>query len=115
MSKMLMGIVFIVTIFVIYSPIFWQTRRIARMADEDLKYLDHEEWKRHAKSNVYIKMFSRIIWGLMILSGVIFNFQKVVDRGFDWLSAFVLVLGIAFIVWGIYGFRREMKQLAGLK
>lgn len=62
-----------------------------------------------------IKMFSQIIWGLVILSGFIFNFQKVVELGFNWLSAFVLILGIAFIVWGIFGFRREIKQVESLK
>ncbi len=85
------------------------------MADEDLKKLDYEEWKRQAKSNVFIKMFSRIIWGLVILSSFIFNFQKIVALGFNWLSVFVLVLGISFIVWGILGFRREIKQAETLK
>ena len=85
------------------------------MADEDLKKLNYEEWKRQATSNVYIKMFSRIIWGLVILSGFIFNFQKVAALGFNWLSVFVLVLGLSFIVWGILGFRRELKQVQNLK
>lgn len=115
MPKPLIALVFIISVFVIYSPIYWQSRRISRMADEDLKKLNYEEWKRQAIANVYIKMFSRIIWGLVILAGFIFNFQKVVALGFDWLSAFVLVLGIAFNVWGIFGFRREIKQVENLK
>ena len=115
MPQALIAILFVVSFFVIYAPIYWQTRRISRMADEDLKKLDYDEWKKQAKSNVYIKMFSRIIWGLVILSGFIFNFQKVVELGFNWLSAFVLILGIAFIVWGIFGFRREIKQVESLK
>ena len=115
MPQALIAILFVVSFFVIYAPIYWQTRRISRMADEDLKKLDYDEWKKQAKSNVYIKMFSQIIWGLVILSGFIFNFQKVVELGFNWLSAFVLILGIAFIVWGIFGFRREIKQVESLK
>ena len=115
MSKELIAVFFIGSFFVICSPIYWQRRRISRMADEDLKKLDYEEWKRQAKSNVYIKMFSRIIWGLVILSGFIFNFQKVAALGFNWLSVFVLVLGLSFIVWGILGFRRELKQVQNLK
>ena len=85
------------------------------MADEDLKKLDYEEWKKQAKSNVYIKMFSRIIWGLVILSGFIFNFQKNIAVGFNWVSVFVLVLGSSFIIWGIFGFRREIKKIQNLK
>lgn len=115
MSNELIEIIFIVSFFVIYSPIYWQRQRISRMADEDLKKLNNEEWKKQAKSNVYIKMFSRIIWGLFILSGFIFNFQKVAAFEFNWLSVFVLVLGLSFIVWGILGFRREIKQVQNLK
>ncbi len=85
------------------------------MADEDLKKLDYEEWKKQAKSNVYIKMFSRIIWGLVILSGFIFNFQKNIAVGFNWVSVFVFVLGSSFIIWGIFGFRREIKKIQNLK
>jgi hypothetical protein len=114
MSKELIGLLFFISFFVICSPIYWQRRRISRMADEDLKKLDYEEWKKQKKSNVYIKMASRIIWGLVILSGFIFNFQEVIALGFNWLSVFVLVLGVSFIVWGILGFRREIKQVKNL-
>lgn len=116
MTKELFAIFFIISIFVIASPIYFQRRRISRMADEDLKKLNYEAWKRQAKSNVYIKMFSRIIWGvLIVLSGFIFNFQTVASFGFSWWSFVVLVLGISFIVWGILGFRREIKQVEALK
>jgi hypothetical protein len=115
MSKELFAVFFIVSFFVICSPIYWQRRRISRMADEDLKKLDYEEWKKQIKSNVYSKMFGRIIWGLVILSGFIFNFQKVAALGFNWLSILVLILGISFIVWGIWGFRREITQVQNLK
>ena len=115
MPNELIAIIFIISFFVIGSPIYFQNRRISRMADEDLKKLDYEEWKKQAKSNVYIKMFSRIIWGLVILSGFIFNFQKVIALGFNWLSVFVFVVGLSFIIWGILGFRREIKEVQNLK
>lgn len=115
MQKGLIAIFFIVSFFVICSPIYWQRRRISRMADEDLKKLNFEEWKRQTKSNVYIRMFSRIIWGLVILSGFIFNFQKVISIGFNWLSGFIVILGILFIIWGTFGFRREIKEVELLR
>ena len=115
MPNELIVIFFVISIFVIASPIYFQNRRISRMADEDLKKLDYEEWKKQAKSNVYIKMFSRIIWGLVILSGFIFNFQKNIAVGFNWVSVFVLVLGSSFIIWGIFDFRREIKKFQNLK
>ncbi len=85
------------------------------MANEDLKKLDHEEWKRQRKSNIYIKMFSRIIWGLVIFSGFIFRFRQIAELGLNWLSVFVLIVGLSFITWGIIGFRRESKQFENLK
>lgn len=111
----IMIIVVIISLVIIFSPIYFIRRKTWKMADEDLKKIDYEEWKRRIKSNVYIKMFSRIIWGLVILSGFVFNFQKVVALGFNWSSVFILVLGISFIVWGIFGFRREIKQVENLK
>ncbi len=115
MPNPFIAVVFVISFFVIYSPIYWQSRRISRMADEDLKKLNYEEWKKQAIANVYIKMFSRIIWGLFILAGFIFNFQKVVALGLNWLSVFVLVLGLSFIIWGILSFCREIKKVEGLK
>jgi len=118
LKKMTNGLAIIILLgsfLIIYSPIWWQRRRIARMASEDLKNLDHEEWRRQAKSEVYIKMFSRIVWGLFILSGFIFNFQKIVAPGFNWAGVFAAVLGILFIVWGVLGFRRQIKQIENLK
>ena len=80
------------------------------MADEDLKRIDYDEWKKQMRSNAYIKLGSRVIWGLFILSGFIFNFREVIALGFDWTTVFVLVLGVSFIVWGILGFRREIRK-----
>lgn len=56
-------------------------------------------------------MFSRIIWGLVILSDFIFNFSKIYTEGLRWINLFVLLMGFAFIVWGILGFRRKIKQV----
>ena len=111
MSEDLIIFIFIISFFIIISPIYYQNRRTARMADEDLKKINFEEWKKQITANVYIKMFSRIIWGLVILSGLIFNFSKIYALGFRWINVFVSALGIAFIVLGIIGFRRDIKRV----
>ena len=111
MPDTLIAIFVIISIFVIFSPIYLQRRKLWRMADEDLKRIDYDEWKRQMKSNVSIKLFSRLIWGLFLLSGFIINFRKVVELGLNWVTVFVLVLGLAFIVWGIFGFRFEIKKV----
>src|SRR5215204_3464128 len=111
MPDTFIAIFVIISIFVIFSPIYLQRRKLWRMADEDLKRIDYDEWKRQIKSNVYIKLFSRLIWGLFLLSGFIINFRKLVELGLNWVTVFVLVLGLAFIVWGIFGFRFEIKKV----
>lgn len=115
MPEEFLFIFLIVSILIIASPIYFQNRKISKMVEEDLKKLNYEEWKKHIRTNVYVKMFSRIIWGLIILSGFIFNFSKIYAQGFRWINLIVLLMGLAFIVWGILGFRREIKQIQNLK
>jgi predicted neutral ceramidase superfamily lipid hydrolase len=85
------------------------------MADNDLKRIDYDEWKKQIKSNAYVKLFSRVIWGLFLLSGFILNFQKVVALEFNLFTVLVLILSVSFIAWGISGFRREIKKLSEIK
>jgi hypothetical protein len=111
MPNTLIAIFVIVSIFVVFSPIYLQRRKLWRMADEDLKRIDYDEWKRQMKSNAYIKLGSRLIWGLFLISGFFINFWKIVETGFNPLRVFILILGLAFIVWGILGFRLEIKKI----
>jgi len=85
------------------------------MADEDLKRIDYDEWKTQMKSNAYIKLVSRLLWGLFLLSGYIINFRKVFEPGINRVTVFVLFLGLAFIVWGIFGFRLEIKKVSEMQ
>lgn len=111
MSEELLFIILIVTVLVVVSPIYLQNRRIARMVDEDLKNLNYDEWKKQVGRNVYITMFSRIIWGLVILSSFLFNFSGIYSQEFRWSTVIVFALGAGFIFWGISGFRRGKKKL----
>ena len=115
MPQELLFFIAIISLLIIGSPMYLQNRKISRIADEDLKKINYDEWKKQFKSNIYIKMFSRIIWGLFILSGFIFNFSKIYAFGFQWVNVIVLLFGIGFIVWGIIAFRREIKQVQNLK
>ena len=115
MTNSLVFIFVSISICIIFSPIYLQRRKLWRMADEDLKRIDYEDWKKQMRSNAYIKFGSRVIWGLFILSGFFLRFKEVVAQGFNWLTISVLVLGISFIVWGILGFRLEMKKASGIE
>lgn len=115
MSESFAYILFVISIFIIVSPVYLQRRKLWRMADEDLKQVDYEEWKKQIKSNAYIRAGSRVIWGLFLLSAFIINFQEITEAEFDWESLTVFVSGIGFIVWSILGFRLEMKKISKIK
>ena len=85
------------------------------MADEDLKRIDYEEWKKQMWSNSYIKLGSRVIWGLFILSGFFLRFNEIVAQDFNWLAVFVFVFGLSFIVWGILSFRQEIRKVSEIE
>ena len=108
----LIGVIAVISLFVITSPIYMQRRKLWRMADEDLKRIDRSEWKKQLRSNAYIQLFSRVGWGIFLLSGFIVNFREAVAPGFNWLTIFLFVLGVSFIVGGILGFRLELRNLS---
>lgn len=110
MQNQIIAILVFISFIVVFSPIYLLPRKMWQMADDDLKKIDYQDWRKQTKFNAYHKLISRLIWGLFLLSGFIINFQKVVAVGFNWFSVFVLVLGFSFIVWGILGFRIEMKN-----
>jgi hypothetical protein len=104
-----------VSLIIVFSPIYLLRRKMWRMADDDLKRIDYNEWKKQIKSNAFIKLGGRIIWGLFLLSGFIINFRQIIALGFNLLTVFVFALGVSFIVWGILGIRWELRKLNEIK
>lgn len=110
MSPFLITILMIGLVLLIYSPIYFQRRRIENYVDEDLKKLDYEAWKQRGQSKIYVKTATRILWGLFIISAAFFNYQRSAAGKFDGAGIIFPVLGIALIGWGVLGFRRETKR-----
>src|SRR4051812_24105555 len=98
----------------LFAGNYYYQRKSRRYADELLKDIP-EEYNKQIKSNAYRILISRIIWGILFLSGIIWNFQKVLDHGFSWLTVLAVTFGVVFIIWGILGFRWEMKRVKTLK
>jgi hypothetical protein len=110
--KTLIPIIFLTLAFlIIYAPIYWQRRKLSRIADEDLRLLNPAEWRKQQRSNVFIRFVNRLFWGLFILSGLIFNFQEIIVIGIKEVTVFVLLLGIGILVWAIYRFRHDLEKL----
>jgi hypothetical protein len=115
MPSQLILIFVVISICIIFSPIYLQRRKLWRMADDDLKRIDYDEWKKQKRSNAYAKLISRVIWGLFILSGFVLKYKEVLALGFSWTTILVFILGISFIVWGILGFRWEVNKVSEIK
>ncbi len=110
MTNLTITIFLIISVLVIYSPIYFQRKKNWRIADEDLKKIDKDEWKKQMKSNAYVNLFSRILWGVILLSLFAFNLQIAISQ-FEWITVFIVLLGALSIIWGIFGFRREINKL----
>ena len=93
---------------------FWRNiitkEKHLRYADELLEKYP-KEYNKQIKANAYRYLISRIIWGILFLSRVVLNYQQILVDGFNWITGTAAVLGIVFIIWGILGFRSEMKHI----
>ncbi len=73
-----------------------------------------EEYNKQIKGNAYRYLIGRNIIGLFILSSFVWNFKAIFALGFSWQVFVALFLGITSIVWGIYGYKSEMKKIKEL-
>jgi hypothetical protein len=89
-------------------------RKTNKFVDEMLLRIPGE-YNKQIKSNAFRHLIGRGIWGLFFLSGFILNFRAVIAQGFSWLSVFVISLGIGFVIWGIFGYKSEMKKIKNLE
>lgn len=95
---------------IVFLPIYLMRRKMRKMTDDDLKKIDLEDWKKQIKSNAYVKLISRNLWGLFLTGAVIYNCWKV-GGGINLVTVLTFVIGIIFIIWGFLGYRNEMKKL----
>src|SRR5215213_5863818 len=89
-------------------------RKASRFSDEILEY-NVEEFNKRVKAKAVAVLVRRSIWGLLFISGIILNFRAISERGFNWLTLVFPLLGIACFVFGILGYRDELKRLKPLK
>ncbi len=101
----------ILAIVIVLSSIianYYYQRKAKLYADEMLKQ-NPEEWNKRVKANSWRHLISRGIWGLFFSSFIYGVWSSAKPVIFSKL--FLLAVGIFFIVWGITGFRAEMKKL----
>jgi steroid 5-alpha reductase family enzyme len=95
---------------IVFLPIYLMRRKMRKMTDDDLKKIDLEDWKKQIKSNAYIKLISRNLWGLFLIVAAIYDCWKAA-AGLNLLPVLTFVIGIIFMIWGFLGYQNEMKKL----
>ena len=116
MCEMVIKIIFGILALVIWILVVvgnYHYQRKARLYADELLKDNPEEWIKRIKANAWRCLISRGIWGLLFAS-FIYNIWNVSQE----IIIFKLIMffgGVLFIVWGIAGFRGEMKRLQDLK
>ena len=100
----------VVFFLLVFLAQYYYQRKALRYADELLEKYP-TEYSKQIKANAYRYLISRIIWGVLFLSRVVLNYQQILVDGFNWITGTAAVFGIVFIIWGILGFRSEMKYI----
>lgn len=106
------GVLALVILILIVVGNYYYQRKARLYVDESLRD-NPEEWNKRMKTNAWRNLISRGIWRLLLAS-FIYNIWNVSQR----IIIFKLIMffaGVLFIVWGIVGFRSEMKRLQDLK
>jgi hypothetical protein len=109
MLTQLLPIIAVISIALVFSPIYFLRRKTARMADDDLKKIDHEDWEKQRKFGIYTKLVSRVTWGGILFTVSLINVGRVEPASSAWLIAYI-VGGILFVIWGLVSFRWELKN-----
>ena len=114
MSGQLILIFMIVTLGVLFSPIYFQNRKLRRFADEDLKQIDPAEWKHQLKWNAYSYFVGRVIWGLTLLGLFLKSLIYMTASQIDFVQVLALLFGLGCLGFGFWGLKRDKRKLAEL-
>jgi hypothetical protein len=85
-----------------------------RMADDEIKCVDPEEWKRHVKFTRYVKLVSRSLWGSFFILWAVRYVVIMQGKGFLSFTFITASIGIIFLTWAILGFRADTKAVYAL-
>lgn len=109
MSNALISILIVTLLILITSPLYFQQRKLSRMADEDLERLDRDEWIRHVRWTSFSKLVTRLLLGVVLLYFVLIE-PGGLEIG-NPFHLFLTSLAIGMIGFGIYAFRRDRLKL----
>ena len=104
----LTGIIFLALFVVNY----YYQRKWQNSVDEMLADIP-EEYNKQIKANAFRYLISRNLWGLLFVSNI-YNIWKVESK-IVYFKLILVLIGLALIVWGIYGFKSEMKKIKDLR
>ena len=98
---------------VIFSPIYFMRRKTLRRADDDLKKIDVDDWKKQKKFGGYVRLITRVATGGALLIVSVLNIVAT-DRQWMVWPGFHAIGGLALVIWGLLGYRGEMAEIRSL-
>jgi hypothetical protein len=108
------GWVLVLGVIAFFSQAYFWRRKMQRMADNEIKRVDPEEWKRHVKFNRYVKLVSRSLWGSLFILWAVRHVIIMQSEGFLAFTFITTSIGTIFLTWAILGFRADTKAVNAL-
>ncbi len=109
------GWIFAIGFLAFFFQIYFWRRKLDRMADEDMKRADREEWKRHVKFSRYTKMISRSFCGAFFIVWAVRYFVLAQNERSIVFIAITTLIGVFFLGRAIYGFRAHGEATGDLQ
>ena len=105
---------FILVVAVIFSPIYFLNRKLRKMADQDLKNSDQDEWVRHSVWNSYAKSAGIAVCGSLLLYFFFSSLRYADSTGLSLIQILALLFGFLLILFAGLRFLRERKGFSQL-
>jgi len=111
MFEKILPLIVTLVVLIIFSPIYFLRRKTMLMADNDLKKIDAEDWKRQKKFGSYTRLITRVVWGGGLITVAVVNPSDA--NSASWPILYGLI-GVILIIWGLLGFRVEAVEMRSL-
>lgn len=110
MSDLLKILLLMGLVAAVFSPIYFMRRKQWRLAGEDLKKIDREDWEKQQRFGVLTRLISRSVIGGILLIVSIINIGEY-TRGGGYLPVYLIIAGVLLVSWGLFDFWRNIGVL----
>ena len=102
---------FILLIVAIFSPIYFQNRKLRKMMEADMRKLEADDRAYQLKWMFRSKLTSRLVLGIVL---VLYPFVSLLSSqaiSISPLTVLAFISGIGLIIYGFWSYRNDMRSL----